>query len=1019
MFSVRKIIILLVFSFGFLDAQDQIIDVKLNQELRKMSQNSTINARKYYRQFKRLINSQFLPNAYIQQINHVLNNFDDRKMRFNDSYVPFFQFVLHFRDQELSLNMLSQCLQFLSLDKNFFTNQELRKFLNKTNLFLSKDILCKSNYLTWSYDGDFAFSFGEHNQPVFFLLNSQLHLNNNNDTITLNDVNGYFDVLSNDFFVNSSKMEFDNEYLSLDFGLDNFKIDLNKKFFQADSAYLSSSKSFYGNCYGLYKGQLTSGDHSQSFSSYDKDILFEVFEGMKLLSGITLKGDVVYFTNFSGNPVSFFFDDDNSNYNFFASIFQMNENEITTSNAEFFLENEFGSMSHPHVNMLYNNDLKRFIIERGSGIRGLNPIRNNFHGVNIFADKLELDLVYDHCLFFHKSLGRDLSVLIESDHYFDLSRYRDLVGDDINILVKLLDFIKNKDLENYYLLSDFSDFTTLSQETVLTYMLNLEIFGIVDFRSFTNTFKVNQWAFDFQDSSKKTFDHDYFKIESLPTASDTVADLDLILNEMNLYMIDKINLNKRFDFQLNIDQRRVTFFDDKSFYMDGVIKIGNFIFSGKNIAFNYDDFSFDFNNNSVLSFVNENLLKISSSLIYFDDGQLLIDSCGNKSGLKSLNNFPRFQVSDNSYFAYVDKAISFVIDPFQIKYLHDISLKNLSFPGNLYVASDSVNFTGTLMFDSNFNLATTINNVDSAYLFNNSVLFSGDLSLNNRGLFANGLFKSDELVFQSNDVELNTNQIFGNVEYLSNGFSLNSTAFNAKNVLLSYFPYKKQFLVKSPINTINLYSDLKLRGDIYFDGIDMNGSGELYNANYFFDSSHHYFSDGSVMSADATCQFFNSDSTIILTASSVSVENILKSDSIFIFSSNNNFELPSINHTLDFDFLIADMVHKKISFSNTSPSEEGNLVAHTYKKRGLMYSALEATYNWRDNEFCVESVFPIPVKKFLIQPDGNSFCFNSNGKLPIFKNATVIKNRKLFKDKLINHVDVEISSTLKLTWIKD
>ena len=127
---------------------------------------------------------------------------------------------------------------------------------------------------------------------------------------------------------------------------------------------------------------------------------------------------------------------------------------------------------------------------------------------------------------------------------------------------------------------------------------------------------------------------------------------------------------------------------------------------------------------------------------------------------------------------------------------------------------------------------------------------------------------------------------------------------------------------------------MKLRGDIYFDGIDMNGSGELYNANYFFDSSHHYFSDGSVMSADATCQFFNSDSTIILNASSVSVENILKSDSIFIFSSNNNFELPSINHTLDFDFLIADMVHKKISFSNTSPSEEGNLVAHTYKKEG-------------------------------------------------------------------------------------
>ena len=128
MFSVHKIIILLVFLIGSLCAQDQVIDVKLNQELRQMSQSSTSHARKHYRQFKRLMNSQFLSDVYIQQINHVLNNFDDRKMRFNDSYVPFFKFVLHFRDQELPINMLSQCLQFLSLDKNFFTNQELKKF---------------------------------------------------------------------------------------------------------------------------------------------------------------------------------------------------------------------------------------------------------------------------------------------------------------------------------------------------------------------------------------------------------------------------------------------------------------------------------------------------------------------------------------------------------------------------------------------------------------------------------------------------------------------------------------------------------------------------------------------------------------------------------------------------------------------------------------------------------------------------------------------------------------------------
>ena len=129
--------------------------------------------------------------------------------------------------------------------------------------------------------------------------------------------------------------------------------------------------------------------------------------------------------------------------------------------------------------------------------------------------------------------------------------------------------------------------------------------------------------------------------------------------------------------------------------------------------------------------------------------------------------------------------------------------------------------------------------------------------------------------------------------------------------------------------------------------------------------------------------------------------------------------MPSIQHTLDFDLLIIDMFQKSMSFSNNNPYKEGNLIAHHYRKKGLIYNSLEASYDWNDNEFCVQSVFPIKAKKFLIQPDNNSFCFSSDGELPTFKNATIIKNRKLFKDKLINHVDATINSSLKLTWIKD
>ena len=94
---------------------------------------------------------------------------------------------------------------------------------------------------------------------------------------------------------------------------------------------------------------------------------------------------------------------------------------------------------------------------------------------------------------------------------------------------------------------------------------------------------------------------------------------------------------------------------------------------------------------------------------------------------------------------------------------------------------------------------------------------------------------------------------------------------------------------------------MSLKGDLYFDGHNMNGSGELFNTNYLFNSSHHFFSNNSVMSADAYCQFFNLDSTIVLETSSVSIENNLNTDSIFIFSSISNFDMPSIKNTIDFD----------------------------------------------------------------------------------------------------------------------
>ena len=122
----------------------------------------------------------------------------------------------------------------------------------------------------------------------------------------------------------------------------------------------------------------------------------------------------------------------------------------------------------------------------------------------------------------------------------------------------------------------------------------MEIFGLVEYYSFTNSFKVKKSAENFRNSFSKKYDFDSFKIESICLQGDTLACLDLEINELSIETIDKIKLSNRFDFQLNIENNKLIFFDDKSFLMNGEINIGNFIFGGQQIKFDYNNFLFEF-----------------------------------------------------------------------------------------------------------------------------------------------------------------------------------------------------------------------------------------------------------------------------------------------------------------------------------------------------------------------------------------------------------------------------------------
>ena len=633
-----------------------------------------------------------------------------------------------------------------------------------------------------------------------------------------------------------------------------------------------------------------------------------------------------------------------------------------------------------------------------------------------FLDKLEIDLVYDNCLFFHYSRGRDVSILFESDNYFDQDRYRDIARMDLDPLSILLDFYEFDTNKNTYLRKDFALFAGLSSSDALNLLLELELFGFIDYNSFKQVFNIKPWAFNFKDSKFGSYDYDSFRIESIAGISDVAAELDLLLNTMEIYRVDKMKITNRFDFNIYPISKKITFFKDKSFSMDGNIDIGSFAFSGTNILFDYNDFAFYFSDNSILSFMNNDLNKISSSLVHFDDGTLYVDTVKNRSGKKMLNDYPKFKMHNNSFLSYNNNPLMFLIHPFELKYLNDMSLSNLSFPGNLFLDGDPLDLVSLLSFNATNNLETFIqtNNID---LYRGDVNFSGELFLSEKGLFAKGIFLSDYINFTSNDIELFSGEIIGIAETLSNGPLLSNTPFvSRKPSLLNFYPYENEFLLKSIDYNFLIYNSFGFLGDIYFDSENLNGSGVLSSDYFNITSSHHLFFDDEIIAADAdfvvNTRGINQKDQFI--SKGVSVEYDLLDNSFFLLKNATPFSLPAIEYILDYDFVFFELNNLKLDFSNNSISDPGFLTTLKYgKKNKFTYEALNVSYDLQANELCVEDGIQLEIKKFWLQPNDNRFCVLDNGDFPVFKNSTLIKKRWLLKDKLINNINVLIKPNLK------
>ena len=348
--------------------------------------NHELISKKKKRKLIHLINSEIFSDHQRLQLLSVLKNFNDRSFNLNPHCSNFFEFILQSEKNKNALDLFHQVLNYLNLQKNNLSNIELGDIFFRIDNFLFSNTLSERDGFVWKCHGGADFVFQEKSNPLLFFPHGHLVLFNDYDSVQLFDVKGYYDLIENNFSVISAYSYLSNDDVSADFFFFDFELDLNKQFFSIKNASIDCVGDMTISCKGLYKDKLSKSNNYPIFKSNVIDLEVDVFDNISIISGFELKGNSIFFSR-RGRPIKISFYDEEMNYVFSAKKFELIEGQLCSSNVEFLFKNKEGSLMHPCVNLCYDAYSERITIDRVSGQRGLNPIRNNFHGLNMYVDK--------------------------------------------------------------------------------------------------------------------------------------------------------------------------------------------------------------------------------------------------------------------------------------------------------------------------------------------------------------------------------------------------------------------------------------------------------------------------------------------------------------------------------------------------------------------------------------------------------------------------------------------------------
>ncbi len=996
------------------------------------------------------------------RIINVSSQMAGRNMRPAPGFILFFNAINNFTDSERGLLYFNDWL--IGLSETVFNpryaNSALDKYLEMSALLISEDCLFKSPSVKWSIsDGDFTFA----HDTVFkvTITDAILVCYAQNDSTMVYNARGVYFPESYEFHGNTGKITWEKAgYSTNEIRADIFEytIDATRNLLQADSAMLFHNRYFQSPV----PGKLT--DQAAKAASPDKAVfprfetttktfeIEDIYREVDYQGGLTFEGASVRGTGEKYRPAIMRLSRNDTLYIEVQSLdFLLTKSSVNSQEVSMTLYLEKDSVFHSNLGFQYMAETREVNFFRTSSPVSRSPYFNSFHNLDMYFEYLSWDMD-EPLIKMSRARGAALGqASFESFSYFKSSLFeRMLYLDDVHPLYNLKRFAEFYYSESFPV-ADYARWLNKPVETITSQCIDLANKGFLFYDRSIDEVTIKPKVDDFINAYSKRKDYDVISIFSEVAAPEDNAILDLKNNNLTINGVQNVFLSDSQRVAIFPYENRIVLERNRSFRFDGVVVAGLFTIFGHEFTFDYDTFKIHLAKiDSILIAVETDqrnslgnpVIEEIDNLIQLGTAELYIDAPDNKSGNRSLQQYPIINATTDSYIffdqipglegIYNQSDYYFKLDPFSYDNIDHYQSRDLNLSGEFHGGEIMSPVRQNLIIQDDNSLGFSMNiPPDGIEIYGGKGTMYNFISMSNSGLTGKGKIE-----------RLSGETLSENFMFFPDSMLTEATQFTIKadpesrypdlsisDADIRWYPENDEWLAfNKKDKPFDLYSNgTKLDGFIKQTPSEMTGSGVIDRPDARITSDYMSFTSGTITadSSDYVLKPLSGEGIAFLAENTLTAVDFPNQETRFSLNSASSVvkfpELEYICTMSDFRYDMAGQVlhmehHGEGSASlmtaedlmkvDRSEPETPTFFSTSSISDTLSFAVRKGSYSIRDEVLEAGGINYIPVADALIQPGDGRIFIGKRATLRQIENGLIAVNNR----HLLHSASVKIAS---------